>query len=310
MRVINGLDDLRRLKKRSAVTIGVFDGVHAGHRQIIKHVVKNAKEKNLYSVVVTFDPHPAEVLKLGFHPTVLTGKNLKLHLIKRLGVSIVLVIKFSKTFARKSAPKFIEELLVEKLRAAYVAIGEGFKFGAKAHGDINLLRKAGAKYGFEVEEVPLVSTDDGLKISSTRIRNLLKEGRLDEAKRILGHRPIISGKVVVGKGYGDLTGFHTANIVTHEKASVPKEGVYTAFVLFNSKKMPAVVNIGPSPTFHVKNKRIEVHILKYDKELYGKELEVELVSRLRDIKRFKSPAALSAQIKKDIAKAKTLLSKS
>lgn len=309
MRTIKGLENLGKLKKRGVVTIGVFDGVHAGHRRIIKHIVRRAKKNNLFSVVITFDPHPKEVLNPGSHPTILTGLNLKLHLIQRLGVDVVLVVRFNKTFAKMSAEKFIKEVLVDKLRAANIALGKGFRFGAGARGDISVLKKAAASYKFGVEEIPLISTDDGLEISSTRIRRLLKEGKLDEAKRVLGHRPIISGKVVAGKGYGILTGFHTANIETGQKASVPKEGVYTGFVLFDAKKMPAVINIGGSPTFNLANKKIEVHILKYEKGLYGKELEVELVARLRDVKKFKSASALSAQIKKDIKRAKAILAK-
>lgn len=308
MKIIDGLGKLKKLDKRSAVTIGVFDGVHVGHQRIIKQVVKEARQKSLYSVVITFDPNPREVINPGSHSVTLTGINLKLHLFERLGVDITLVINFNKSFAEMSASRFMQDVLVSKLRAANVFLGEGFRFGAGARGDMELLKEAGQNYDFKVEEIPLISTDDGVKISSTRIRNMLKEGKLDEAKKILGHRPIVSGKVKAGKGYGSQTGFHTANIETLEKASVPKEGVYAGFVIFNSKKMPSVINIGPSPTFDVKKKRIEIHIMEYTKELYGEELELELVARLRDIRKFMDAKALSAQIKKDIAKARAILS--
>ncbi len=307
MKVVNGLSELQKLDKGSVVTIGVFDGVHIGHSLIIKHAVKKAKEQGLYSVALTFDPHPLDILRPKSYPTILTGLNLKLHLIQKLGINITVVIKFTKSFASMSAKKFIQDILVDKLNVKTIVVGEGFRFGAKAAGDTDLLKKQGLIHGFSVEPIALHKTADSHKISSTRIRNLLKEGKLDEAKEILGHPVIISGKVVTGKGFGSITGFHTANIETADKASVPKEGVYTGFALLGNKKMPAVLNIGPSPTFDVLKKRIEVHILSYDKPLYDKNLEVELVARLRGIVKFKTPQALSAQITKDIQKAKKIL---
>ncbi len=307
MKVVYGLENLKVLDKKSIITIGVFDGVHKGHQQIICKVVEEAKKQSLNSVLVTFDPHPAEIINPKAHPSILSGLNLKIHLIERLGVDFTLVIKFDKDFAAIPADEFLKEILVEKLKAAEIVVGEGFKFGAKAEGNINFLESAGQNYGFKVDVVSLYKTDDGSSISSTRIRNLLKEGKLDEAKQILGHQPIISGKVVSGRGYGKVTGFHTANVETAEKASIPKEGVYAGYALINSKKMPAVLNIGPSPTFNVFKKRIEVHILNYDHSLIGEELEVELIKRLRSIKKFEDAKALSAQIKKDIQGAKKIL---
>ncbi len=309
MKVINGLKDLKRQAKNSAVAIGVFDGVHAGHRKIIKTAAQKAKKEGLKSVVVTFDPHPLDVLRPKHHATTMTGLNLKSHLIQSLGVDVLLIIKFDKTFARTSAKKFIEHILIDKLKVKHVVVGKNFHFGAGGRGDVDYLKIFGKTYGFKVDEVALVKTADGHKISSTRIRNLLKAGDLKSAQEILGHPVIISGTVVEGKGYGSQTGFHTANIETEDKASVPKEGVYTGFTLIDNKKYNSVLNIGPSPTFNIKKKRIEVHILGYSKHLYDNILEVELIARLRDIKKFKDAKALSRQIKKDIDKAKSILAK-
>jgi len=308
LKVVYGLENLKVLDKKSIVTIGVFDGVHKGHQQIIRKVIEEAKKQSLNSVLVTFDPHPIEIINPKAHPSILTSINLKVHIIERLGVDFVLVINFDKDFASMPANKFVKKILVEKLKAAEVVVGEGFKFGDKAEGNVDFLKSAGQNYDFKVDVVSLYKTADGSSISSTRIRNLLKEGKLDEAKQILGHQPVISGKVVSGKGYGKVTGFHTANIETVEKASIPKEGVYAGYALLNSKKMAAVLNIGPSPTFDVFKKRIEVHILNYDHSLIGEELEVELVKRLRSIKKFEDAKALSAQITKDIEEAKKILS--
>jgi len=306
LKVIYGLENLKKLDRKSAVTIGVFDGVHLAHRQIIKHVIEQSKQHHWHSVLITFDPHPLDLLKPKTYPTILTGLNLKLHLIERLGIEIVVIIKFTKAFSKMRASKFIEDVLVDKLQAAHVAVGAGFKFGYKSQGTVEMLKEAGAKYDFSVKEVPPIKTFDGLMISSTRIRNLLKAGELEQAKRLLGHQPIISGTVIAGKGYGSQTGFHTANIETADKASVPKEGVYAGFVMLDDKKLQAVVNIGPSPTFEVTKKRIEAHVLEYDKPLYDRELELELICRLRDIKKFPNTESLSAQIEKDIAQAKKI----
>lgn len=309
MKTILGLENLKRFDKKSVVTIGVFDGVHIGHQKIIKTAVIKAKESDLYSAVVTFDPHPLDVLRPKAYATTLTSVALKLHLIESLGVDLVLVINFTKSFAKMSAKRFIKDILIDKLWADHIIIGQGFRFGAGARGNVEYLRRAGQEYGFSVEEIPLVKTEDNLKISSTRIRNLIKEGKLGQAQKILGHPVIISGKVISGKGFGSLTGFHTANIETGDKASVPQEGVYAGFTRMNNKRLPCVLNIGPSPTFDIRKKRIEVHILKYNRPLYDQELEVELIARLRGIKKFKDAAHLSNQIKKDIEKAKAILAK-
>ncbi len=309
MKIIEGLKNLSRRQKKSVVAIGVFDGVHVGHRKIISTAVKKARKFGCNSVVITFDPHPLDVIRPKNHPTRLTGLSLKTHLIENLGVDTLLIIKFNKTFAKMSAKKFVEDVLINKLRVQNIVVGENFRFGAGAKGDIKYLEETGAKQGFDVEEVPLIKTAEGHKISSTRIRNLLRDGDLESAQEILGHPVFISGVVIEGQGYGSQTGFHTANIETEDKASVPKEGVYTGFTMIGKKRFESVMNIGPSPTFNIKKKRIEVHMLEYNKPLYDNILEIELIARLRDIKKFKDVKSLSKQIKNDIDKAKRILAK-
>jgi len=288
------------------VAIGVFDGVHQGHQRIIKTAVDDAKKLNAQSVVVTFRPHPLGVLMPGKYPPILTGLDLKIRLIERLGVDLMLVINFTREFARTSAQCFIDEVLIKKLNVLEVVVGEGFRFGKNEAGDVDFLLNSGRKSGFKVKSVPLVLVDEKV-ISSTRIRNLLRNGKIDEAGRILGHYPKLMGKVIQGCGRGRDVGFCTANIETEDKASVPCEGVYAGFVRLNDKKRACVVNIGPCPTFNIKEPRIEAHIIDFNEDIYGNKIEIEIIKNLRGQKKFKDKKALSVQINEDIEQTKKIL---
>jgi len=300
--VIYGLNNLPELKACSSCTIGVFDGVHKGHQKIIRKTIDLAKKNGCSSVVITFDPHPSAVINPDYHPTILTGINLKIDLILGLGVDYIIVIDFDKDFADITPNQFLEKILHQKLKVKAIVEGEGFRFGKDAMGDVELLEWFCKQNDIELSIVPLCYTADGLKISSTRIRHLLKEGAIQQTKEILGHYPMIMGKVVKGGGRGGLTGFHTANIETSQKSSVPKEGVYAGNIIIDNKKKPAVINIGPAPTFGVKKHSIEAHILNFKGDLYHQEVELEVRQRIRDIKEFSTPAKLTKQIKKDIKK--------
>lgn len=303
------LENLPSLLIPTVVTIGVFDGVHKGHQQIINTVIKRAKEIKALSVVVTFDPHPSEILKPGHHPSLLTSTPLKLELIKELGVDIVLIIKFTKVFSRLEPEEFLKKILVEKLKVKSVIVGEGFRFGRDGRGDINLLKKFGQQEGFEVIQIPLVSCPNGQRISSTRIRQLLREGNLSGVAEILGRFPHLSGQVVKGKGRGVKIGIHTANIKTSDKASIPKNGVYAGIIKIDNQKKICVINIGPSPTFEDKEHRVEAHILDFNKNIYNHWVELEIIERIRDVISFSTTKELAQQIKKDIAKTKEFFRK-
>ncbi|MDO8885444.1 bifunctional riboflavin kinase/FAD synthetase [Candidatus Oleimmundimicrobium sp.] len=306
MKVIFGVEKLKLQKKKSIVAIGVFDGVHRGHQAIIETIVKDAHDLKVQSVVVTFEPHPLEILVPGAHLPILTGFDLKAKLIERMGVGLLLIIKFTKKFSQMPAQAFIDEILLKKLNVIEVVVGEGFRFGKNSAGDIQLLTNYGRERGYAVKSIPLVYVG-GKAISSTRIRELLERGKILEARKILGHYPKLIGKVVQGCGRGRDIGFCTANIETKDKDSVPREGVYAGFVQLNGEAKACVVNIGGCPTFNVKRPRIEIHIIGFDKNIYGNKIEIEIVENIRKQKKFKDKSSLACQIEKDIAKAKKLL---
>lgn len=307
MKRIYGLEDLAPRERPTAVAVGVFDGVHRGHQQIIKAAIEAAREIDGESLVMTFDPHPLEVVRPGSHPPLLTTTSHKAHLIEDLGVDVFLVVKFTPEFAELSADEFAADVLADRLRAKRVAVGEDFRFGRGAQGDVGLLRSLGDRYGFTVLCLPLIEID-GSAISSTRIRQLLRHADLEGIKRVLGRYPRFIGRVVEGHRRGRELGFPTANIVTAEEASVPGLGVYAGWVWVDGKKKKSVINIGTSPTFDDEAHPVtHVHILDYGADLYGREVEVEVRARLREERTFDSPTALAAQISTDIEVAKGIL---
>jgi riboflavin kinase/FMN adenylyltransferase len=285
----------------------MFDGVHKGHQKIIKTAAKHAKETGKRSVAVTFDRHPWEVLKPGTHPPLLTSTPLKLKLVGALGVDLAVVIPFTKKFASLKPAQFVEQLR-SKLRIDEIVVGENFHFGRGASGSAEFLKKLGRQTGFRVTSVPLVRAD-GAPISSTRVRQLLHKGDLAAAKAILGRYPLLSGKVVKGVKRGRELGFRTANIQTPDKASLPGSGVFAGYirVLPGPRRRNCAISMGTAPTFGGVKPQIEVHILGFKDDIYGKEIELEIVSKLRDQKAFRSSQELAEQVGEDIEKAKALL---
>lgn len=308
MKVINGLENLEEQNERSAVTVGVFDGVHKGHKAVVESMVKSSKEKSLQSAVITFDPHPLDVLKPRKIPTVLTALPLKLKLLEELGVELTVVIRFDKNFADMGAEDFVGGILLRKLKMKELFVGERFHLGSKRSGDIDTLKKLSQQLSFDLHVINHVDDTEGHRISSTHIRNLIHEGKLKEAKGALGRYPTFIGKVEPGDGRGGLIGFHTANVVTQDKASIPRSGVYAGKVATNSHWLPAVINIGSSPTFNVDKNRIEAHIIDFNEQIYGKNISVILIKKIRDIEKFNKPEDLARRIKEDIAYAKQVIS--
>lgn len=220
---------------RSVVTIGVFDGVHRGHQATVGHAVKRAGELGLQSVVVTFDPHPSEVVRPGSHPAVLTEAARGADLLEQLGVDVLCVIPFTAEFSRLSAEAFVHDVLVEHLHAARVVVGENFRFGHRAAGDVELLQRLGRTFGFAVEGAPLVTTEDTV-LSSTYIRACVDAGDVGSAARALGRPHRLEGVVVRGDGRGRRLGFPTANLFTSAYAAVPADGVYAAWLVRNHRE--------------------------------------------------------------------------
>src|SRR3954463_9958405 len=271
---------------RAGVTIGVFDGVHKGHQQIIGHTVKRARALGVQSVVVTFDPHPSEVVRPGSHPAVLTEPARRAELIEQLGVDVLCVVPFTLEFSRLSAEAFVHDVLVAHLHAAAVVVGENFRFGHKAAGDIALLQRLGRTFGFSVEDAPLVS-DDSTVFSSTYIRSCVDAGDVVAAARALGRPHRVEGVVVRGDQRGRALGFPTANLLTSTYAAVPADGVYAAWLVRGrGPRLPAAVSIGTNPTFSGRERRVEAYVLDFDRDLYGERLALDFVTRLREMRTY------------------------
>jgi riboflavin kinase/FMN adenylyltransferase len=292
---------------RSVVTIGVFDGVHRGHQEIIGHTVKRARELGVQSVVVTFDPHPSEVVRPGSHPPVLTEPARKAELIEQLGVDVLCVLPFTLEFSRLSAEAFVHDVLVAHLHAALIVVGENFRFGHRAAGDVDLLRRLGRTFGFAVDGAPLV-VDDSTIFSSTYIRSCVDAGDVTAAARALGRPHRVEGVVVRGDGRGREIGFPTANLLTGQYAAVPADGVYAAWLVRGrGERLPAAVSIGTNPTFSGRERRVEAYVLDFDGDLYGERLALDFVTRLREMRTYTGVEPLVAQIHEDVAQTREVL---
>ena len=293
---------------RSVVTIGVFDGVHKGHQATIGHAVARARELGLQSVVVTFDPHPAEVVRPGSHPTVLTEPARKAELIEALGADVLCVVPFTPEFSRLSAEAFVHDVLVEHLHAAQVVVGDNFRFGHRAAGDVALLERLGRTFGFAVEGAPLVA-EAGTVFSSTYIRSCVDAGDVGAAAAALGRPHRLEGVVVRGDQRGRELGFPTANLLCHRYAAVPADGIYAAWMIPRGQRqrLAAAVSIGTNPTFSGRERRVEAYVLDFDGDLYGERLALDFVAHLRGQVRFDSVEPLVAQIAEDVERTRRAL---
>ncbi|GAA2544291.1 bifunctional riboflavin kinase/FAD synthetase [Winogradskya consettensis] len=291
---------------RSVVTIGVYDGVHRGHQAIIGHAVKRARDLGLQSVVVTFDPHPAEVVRPGSHPAVLTEPARHAELIEQLGVDALCVVPFTPEFSRLSPEEFVHDVLVEALHAAVVVEGDNFRFGHRAAGDLAMLAKLGNTFGYTVEEAPLV-TVDGLVFSSTYIRSCIAAGDVAAAAAALGRPHNLAGVVVRGDQRGRELGFPTANLMCHRYAAIPADGVYAAWMRRGAESHRASVSIGTNPTFSGTERRVEAYVLDFDGDLYGERVELDFVAHLREQRTYTGIEPLITQINEDVQRTRELL---
>lgn len=291
---------------RSVVTIGVFDGVHRGHQAIIRHAVATARASGLSSVVLTFDPHPAEVVRPGSHPAVLTGPQFKADLIEALGVDALCVLPFTMDFSRLAPDEFVHDVLVEHLHAATVVVGENFRFGHKAAGDVTLLTELGRRFGFSVENSPLL-TDDGTTFSSTYVRACIAAGDVSAAALALGRDHRVEGVVVRGDQRGRGMGFPTANLETLPHAAVPADGVYAGWLIRGGKRLPAAVSVGTNPTFSGTQRRVEAHVLDFDDDLYGEHVGVDFTAYIRPMTPFTSVEGLIEAIAADVEQTRVIL---
>lgn len=305
MKVYRGVKDLKGKFKYPVVAMGNFDGVHLGHREIFDRIKKKASETGGESIILTFDPHPAKVLRPEESPILITPLEEKLALFQECDIDGVILADFTKEFASQHAANFVEEMLFKSLSAKTVIVGHDFTFGKGKEGTINSLRDFGRKFGFSVEIVEAVKIK-GEVVSSTKIRELIRKGEVRRAKSFLGRFYSIRGKVVKGHSRGKTLGFPTANIEFHGELS-PKDGVYAVKVLTDAGYMQGIVNIGLKPTFGDEERSIEVHIFDFNEDLYNKEITVFFVDRIRGESAFKDPVELKKQIGRDIVLAKDIL---
>ena len=290
----------------SSVTIGFYDGVHAGHQAVIGRAVKVGAERGLRPVAVTFDRHPLETLSPGKTPPLLTTLRRKAELIEALGVEVLFVLEFTEEVSRWSPEDFVEGVLVRGLRARHVTVGANFTFGHRAAGTAATLAELGASHGFTAEAVETVLVE-GRPVSSSSIREALTAGDLDWPERALGRRYLVDGTVVPGAGRGRGLGFPTANLRTPDGILLPGRGVYAGRATAGEGSWPAAINIGVNPTFGREPLHLEAYLLGFDGDLTGSVLTVEFWARLRDEVRYDGPAELGRQIERDVEATRRLV---
>jgi riboflavin kinase/FMN adenylyltransferase len=297
------------------VTIGVFDGIHRGHQSIIGEAVRLAAERGVPSVLITFVPHPSEVVRPGSHPPVLTSIVRRAELVEDLGVDVFCALPFTLEFSQLPPDEFVHRVLVAKLHASAVVVGENFRFGHKAAGNVALLGELGRTFGFTAHGIPLLA-DDGTVLSATFVRSCVNAGDMDTAAQILGRPHRVDGVVERGDRRGRELGFPTANLRSDAWAAVPADGVYAGRVRRLDewgRTVPggelgiAAISVGTNPTFDVRQRRVEAYILDFDGDLYGDGIGVEFVRRLRGMERFDGVEALVTQMKQDVEQTRTLL---
>ncbi|MGD9105530.1 MAG: bifunctional riboflavin kinase/FAD synthetase [Desulfobacterales bacterium] len=310
MELVEHIDKIKKPYNNAVITIGNFDGVHIGHQALFHEVIEKADTIDGTSIVMTFEPHPVRVLKQNGHPPLITLYEQKVELIESSGIDVLICIPFTLEFAAISAEEFVEDILLTRIGMKAIVVGKDYTFGRNRKGDIKLLQTYAKNYGFEVivADWILALNKSPDRISSTRTRELVIAGRVAEAQKLLGRHYQIRGVVTTGRNRGGrLLGFPTANIILHDELC-PKTGVYAVTVESGSNTHKGVANIGYSPTFGDHLFSVEVHILDFNENIYDRKIRVNFIQRIRDEKKFSNISELSDQIKKDIVKARKILS--
>jgi len=309
MKVIRDIKDIRFVEKKRYVALGVFDGIHLGHKKLIESAVIKAKEESGLSIVVTFEPHPDRIIypeKRMLHITTLEEK---IEIISKMGVDVLFILKFGP-WIRNMQPKiFIYRILNEKLKANELFVGFNYKFGYKSRGDTAFLKKYEETYHYKVN-VLSPKIKKGKIVSSTLIKKYIENGQIKDAIMLLGHPFTLSGKVITGKNIGTtIMQIPTANLKVHEDKIIPGNGVYLTEVMIEHEKYHGLMNIGLRPTFNGENRTIEVHIMGFNNNIYQKYISCHLLEKIRDEKHFNHTDDLRRQIKKDIVAARELIEK-
>ncbi|MGH3415370.1 MAG: bifunctional riboflavin kinase/FAD synthetase [Actinocrinis sp.] len=295
------------------VTVGFFDGVHQGHRRVVRRAVALARERGASAVVLTFDPHPTEVVRPGTHPPLLSTAAHREDLMESLGVDAVLVLPFTLELSKLTPEQFVRQVLVDRLHAVAVVVGQNFRFGHRAAGTIGTLTELGAKYGFAAEGLSLAAPEDGAveRFSSTDVRKMVLAGDVETAALRLGRPHRVEGTVVRGAQRGREMGFPTANVDSPPHTAIPADGVYAGWLVVDGEPLPAAVSVGTNPTFDGTARTVEAYAIgRTDLELYGRHVAVDFLARLRGQERFDSMEALVKRIDQDVEEAAALLAKS
>jgi riboflavin kinase/FMN adenylyltransferase len=291
---------------RSVVTVGVFDGVHRGHQQLINRTVERGRARGLPTVVVTFDPHPAELIRPGSHPARLTSLRRRADLVAELGIDAFCVLPFTPELQHMEPAAFAHEVLVDRLHAAEVVVGSNFTFGHHAAGDVPMLSALGARFGFAVQGLDLISNND-VTFSSTYIRACIDAGDVAAAAAALGRPHRIEGVVVHGDHRGRELGFPTANIATAEWAALPADGVYAGHFVLGKRSLPSAISVGTNPTFSGRERTVEAYVLDVTEDFYGFDVGLDLEYWLRGQERFTDIDQLMVQIGQDVERTRELL---
>jgi len=320
MKIVRGIQNLN-IKTPTAVTIGIFDGVHRGHQKILRQLKKYSRAIKGKSCVVTFKPHPLKVLKPRMTPPMLISSEHKLRLLEAEGVNIAVIINFTDDFAAMTPARFAKDILKKKLNTKELLVGENFVLGKGRSGDVKHLKRIGPRFGFNISVIKPLKSGNRV-VSSTLIRKLIMSGDLKKARQLLGRDVSVLGTVVKGSMRGRTIGFPTANVDPHHEA-IPPSGVYIVKAKLEGKQYRGILNIGFRPTFHpaptrrgwvhaVRNESepvIEVHIFDFNKPIYGREMEIIFLKKIRDEKKFNNKLELIARVKRDTAIAKEYFKK-
>ncbi|MFW0873580.1 bifunctional riboflavin kinase/FAD synthetase [Rhodococcoides corynebacterioides] len=312
-----GLEDVPADWGRCVLTIGVFDGVHRGHAQLIERAVELAAKRGVPAVLMTFDPHPMEVVRPGSHPAQLTTLTRRAELAEELGIDVFCVMPFTREFMKVTPESYIHDILVGRLHVVDVVVGENFTFGKKALGTVDLLREAGRKFGFGVEGLSLLA-GDAVTFSSTYIRSCVDAGDVSAAAAALGRPHRVEGVVVHGDGRGRTIGYPTANVKPPMHAAIPADGVYAGWftvlgagpvtgTVTPGERCRAAISVGTNPTFSGRTRTVEAFVLDGDADLYGQHVAVDFVERVRGMETFASVDELVAQMDRDVVRTREVL---
>ncbi|MEG0829821.1 MAG: bifunctional riboflavin kinase/FAD synthetase [Anaerovoracaceae bacterium] len=303
MKTFNSLDEIKNIDP-TVIALGNFDGVHKGHQAIISCTVGSGKVAGYKSAVFTFSNHPKNLMTKGVTVKNILYEEQKIKIISRLGIDYLFNIPFDESILNMEPAAFIDDLLVAKFNMRQVYCGFNYHFGYKASGNVELLMEKGLKQEFGIHVLEPFRIDNHL-VSSTFIRTLIEEGKVDQCMKYMGRLYSIGGEVVVGNKLGRTIGFPTSNIMIDETMVTPPNGVYVTYCTYNGVRYPSVTNVGVKPTVGTYHKNVETHIFNFDKELYGKKIQVEFLEKTRDERKFDSVKDLSKQIKEDCITARS-----